>query len=41
MPSPIMSLVYLWSASARLYVLEEAWLWRVVCREGGFICFQS
>ncbi len=35
MPS-LVSQVSLWSVGA-----HEAWLWRVICREGGILCFQN
>ncbi len=31
----------LWSTCVCSCVLEEAWLWRVICRQGGILCFQS
>ncbi len=36
-----LSLVSLWSTCVCSCILEEAWLWRVICREGGVLCFQS
>ncbi len=38
--SLIMMLDILWSVCAHSCVLE-AWLWKVICREGGILCIQS